>query len=85
MRQKPGDVYNETRYQETLMAIQSRYYESGYTSNGFQSQVQKNTDEKTIGYVIYIQENERSHIENIIIKGNSSLVGAEFRSSVRAR
>lgn len=82
VRQKPGDVYNETRYQETLMAVQNRYYESGYTSNGFQAQVQKNADEKTIGYTIYIQENERSHIENIIIRGNNKTKDEVIRREI---
>ncbi|HBB42725.1 MAG TPA: outer membrane protein assembly factor BamA [Treponema sp.] len=71
VRQKPGETYNETRYQETAMAVQFKYYDNGYTSNQFQSQMVKDSDAKTIGYNIVIQENSRSHIENIIIRGNT--------------
>lgn len=71
VRQKVGDVYSETKFQETAMAVQTKYYENGYTSNIFQAQILKDPDQKTVAYVILIQENERSHIENVIIKGNT--------------
>ncbi|MBP5175252.1 MAG: outer membrane protein assembly factor BamA [Treponema sp.] len=71
VRQKVGDTYNETKFQESVMAVQNKYYENGYTSNQFQAQIVKDTEMKTIGYIIAIQENDRSHIENLIIKGNT--------------
>ena len=71
VRIKVGDTYNETKFQETAMAVQNKYYENGYTSNQFQAQVVKDSEMKTIGYIFAIQENDRSHIENLIIKGNT--------------
>ncbi len=71
VRLKEGDVYNETKFQETAMAVQNKYYENGYTANQFQAQIVKDSEMKTIGYIIAIQENDRSHIENLIIKGNT--------------
>lgn len=66
-----GKKYNETRFQESLAAVQNLYYENGYTSNSFTPEVLKDTDAKTIAYVLHIHENPRSHIEDIIIKGNT--------------
>lgn len=71
VRLKVGDVYNETKFQETAMAIQTKYYENGYTSNQFSAAPIKDANTKTVSYVFHIKENERSHIENIIIKGNT--------------
>lgn len=67
---KTGAVYNETKFQETRMNIQNLYYENGYTSNRFATDINKDAESKVISYTIRIQENSRSHIENIIIKGN---------------
>lgn len=66
-----GAVFNQTKYQEGLMAVADLYYENGYTSNGFQPIPQKDPENKTIAYLLQIKENVRSHVENITIKGNS--------------
>ena len=68
---KTGSIYNDTKFQESKAAIQNLYYENGYTSNQFYAQMDKDAEAKTISYVLYIQENPRSHIENIVIKGNT--------------
>ncbi len=66
-----GAVYNETKFQEDLSAIVSVYYENGYMSNEFYPTPVKDTDRHEISYDLVIREHVRSHIENIIIKGNS--------------
>lgn len=71
VRLKPGDVFNITKFQEGITAIQSKYTDSGYWSNQYQPQVDKNLDAKTIGYTVYIHEGERSHIEHIRLQGNT--------------
>ena len=53
------------------MAVTDLYYENGYTANQFKPSVRKDTDAKVISYDIAIVENPRSHIENILIKGNT--------------
>ena len=68
---KEGAVFNQTRYQESMMAVADLYYENGYTSNRFAPEPQKDVENKTISYVFTITENVRSHVENIIIKGNT--------------
>lgn len=67
---KDGAVYNETKFQETRMNVQNLYYENGYTSNRFAAEIQKDGEAKIVSYTIRIEENPRSHIENVIIKGN---------------
>lgn len=71
VKQKVGDVYNETKFQETAMAVQFKYWENGYTSNQFAASPIKDSNTKVISYIFRIQENERSHVENVIIKGNT--------------
>ena len=71
MRQQPDKVFNQTRFQESVMAIADLYYENGYTSNQFQPIPTKDAETKQISYVLQIVENVRSHVENVIIKGNT--------------
>lgn len=67
---KAGSVYNETKFQESKANIQNKYYENGYTSNNFDSEQKKDADLRIVSYVLHITEKPRSHIENIIVKGN---------------
>ena len=68
---KPGAVFSQSRYQESLMAIADLYYENGYTSNRFQPVVEKDSENKVVSFTFNIVETVRSHIENIIIRGNT--------------
>lgn len=68
---KAGSVYNEVKFQEDLSAIQSVYFENGYMSNEYYPMPVKNTELHEISYALTIVEHARSHIENIIIKGNT--------------
>ncbi len=68
---KKGAVFNQTKFNEGLMAVADLYYENGYTSNRFQQVPEKDVEKKTISYQFMIMENVRSHVENIIIKGNT--------------
>ncbi|MGI5071222.1 outer membrane protein assembly factor BamA [Treponema pectinovorum] len=68
---KTGAVFNQTKYQESVMAIADLYYENGYTSNRFQPIPNKDSDNKVISYQFNITESVRSHVESISVKGNS--------------
>lgn len=68
---KVGSVYNETKLQEAFSNIAGKYYENGYMSNEFYPVPQKDTNLHEISYSLVITEGPRSHIENIIIKGNT--------------
>ena len=71
VRLQSGKVFNQTKFQESVMAVADLYYENGYTSNQFHPIPTKSSESKTIAYVLQIVENVRSHVENVIIKGNS--------------
>lgn len=68
---KEGAVFNEVKFQEGLSDIANLYYENGYMMCNFYPTVSKDTERHEVSYEINIRENRRSHIENIIIKGNS--------------
>lgn len=68
---KEGSVYNQTKYQEGLQNITGLYAENGYMTNQYTPEVTKDAERKTISFTLTIVERARSHIENIIIKGNT--------------
>lgn len=68
---KKGAVFNQTKFNEGLMGVTDLYYENGYTSNRFQPVPEKDAEKKTISYQFMIMENVRSHVEEIVIKGNT--------------
>lgn len=69
---KEGDVFNQTKFTAGVYAIANKYYENGYTSNVFSDpEKQIDTDTMVISFSMFIVEKSRSHIENIIITGNT--------------
>ena len=68
---RKGSVFNQTKFSEGCMAVADLYYENGYTANRFQQLPQKDPEKKTIYFQFIITENVRSHVENVIIKGNT--------------
>lgn len=68
---KKGAIFNQTRFQESLAAIADLYYENGYTSNGFYPETNKNTETRLVSCVLHISEKPRSHIERILVTGNT--------------
>lgn len=68
---KEGAVFNQTRYLSSLQSIVDLYYENGYTSNQFYPNYVRDSEKNTIVCQLQIVEFPKSHIENILIKGNS--------------
>lgn len=68
---KEGQIYNGTKFQEDFMAIQNVYQENGYMTNEYDTKPKKDPDRHEISYDLTIKEHSRSHVENIIIKGNT--------------
>lgn len=71
MTLKKGDVFNNIKFQEGLTGIAGLYYENGYMANDFYPVPSKDIEHHEISYNLTIRENVRSHIENIIVKGNT--------------
>ena len=70
-RLKDGDVFNFTKLQEDFSIIQNYYSENGYMTNDYIPVPKKDSDRHEISYELKIVERSRSHVENIIIKGNT--------------
>ncbi|WP_257225367.1 outer membrane protein assembly factor BamA [Treponema parvum] len=68
---KKGDIFNQTKFQESVMAVADLYYENGYTSNKFDPAITQDADARVVSVVLNIEENARSHVENIIVRGNT--------------
>ena len=69
---KEGDVFNQTKFTSGVYAIANKYYENGYTSNYFSDPVKEvNPETMAVSFTMQIVEKPRSHIENIIITGNT--------------
>ena len=69
---KEGDVFNKTKFTTGVYSIANKYYENGYTSNYFSDPKSEiNTETMVISFSMEIIEKPRSHIENVIITGNT--------------
>ena len=68
---KKGDVFNLKKFETGFGDVANLYFENGYTGNYIDKKENRNTSTKEVSYTIIIVERERSHIENIIIKGNT--------------
>lgn len=68
---KKGGVFNAVKFQEGLIGIQGMYSDNGYMSSQLYPIPSKNMETKEISYKLTIVESVRSHVENVIIKGNT--------------
>lgn len=71
MKLNKGSIYNSTKFEESLEAITGLYYSNGYMSNEYYPEVIKDSERHIISYKLRIKERTRSHVENIIVKGNT--------------
>ncbi len=71
MKLKNGAIFNSVKFEESLEAITGLYYSNGYMSNEFYPEPIKDSERHLVSYKLRIKERARSHIENIIIKGNT--------------
>lgn len=68
---KEGQIFNSVKFQEGLNQIQGYYIDNGYMTVQMNPVPNKNPETREISYTITIVEGQRSHVEHIIIKGNS--------------
>ncbi len=71
MKLHAGSIFNLTKFQEGISALTGIYYENGYMTNEFYPVPVKDTERQIVSYDLTIVEHARSHIENVIIKGNT--------------
>ncbi len=70
VRQTPGKILNKTRLEADTARVADLYYENGYIFNVINRQEARDPKKQEISYVINIVENDRAHIQKIILKGN---------------
>ena len=71
MKLKEGAVFNSVKFEEGISNIVNMYYEAGYMTNGYYPEPKKDMDRREISYNLVIEERTRSHVENVIVKGNN--------------
>ena len=66
-----GDVFNLKRLEMGYNAIADLYFENGYSATQISKKDIIDETARTIRYEIEIKESKRSHVENVIIRGNT--------------
>ncbi len=66
-----GDIFNLKKLEAGYSAIADMYFENGYSSTLIEKKDVVDEGARSIKYEVKIQESKRSHIENIILKGNT--------------
>jgi len=66
-----GDVFNLKRLEVGYNAIADLYFENGYSATQISKKDVVDETARTIKYEIAIKESKRSHVENIILRGNT--------------
>lgn len=68
---KDGDILNMKKMNEAFSKVSDLYYSNGYMMAQIIPNQKVDPVTKKISFEVAIQEGERSHIENIIIRGNT--------------
>jgi hypothetical protein len=66
-----GDVFNLKRLEVGYNAIADLYFENGYSATQISKKDIVDETSRTIKYEIEIKESKRSHVENVILRGNT--------------
>ncbi len=70
VRLQEGEILDLNRFNQDYQRVADRYYESGYIFNRITLQETRDEEQNLVSFTINIVENNRAHIENIIIRGN---------------
>lgn len=71
VRHRPNTVINLLRIEQDFERISDLYYSNGYIFNNISVEESRNNENLTVHYTVTIQEFNRAHIENIIVRGNT--------------
>jgi len=67
---KKGSIFNKTEWEKSVQSIRNLLADNGYIYYNMEIKEHKVKENQTIAYDIYLEENNRAHIENIFITGN---------------
>jgi len=65
-----GDVFNLKKLEAGYSAIADMYFENGYSSTQIEKKDIVDEGARSVRYEVKIKESKRSHVENIILRGN---------------
>ena len=71
LRVSPGGTLNVTRVEADIQRVADLYYGAGYIFNTIAPAEERDEENRSVSYVVSITEQNRAHIENIIIRGNT--------------
>ncbi len=66
----PGDTLDMTRFEADFQQVADLYYQNGYIFNSITRQQERDEEENTVSFTVNIVERSRTHIEDILIRGN---------------
>ncbi len=70
MMQQKDEIADYKRIKADKGRVDELYYENGYIFNRIEMSSKRDEERKIVEFAISVQERDRSHIENIILKGN---------------
>ena len=70
IKMQEGDVFNLKKLELGYNAIADLYFENGYSSTQITKKDIVDEAARTIRYEVHIKESKRSHVENIVLRGN---------------
>lgn len=70
VRLEAGEILDLTLFDRDYQRVADRYYENGYIFNQITRREVRDEEANTVSFVVDIVEQNRAHIENIIIRGN---------------
>lgn len=65
-----GDVFDQSAWQTSMQNIRDLLASNGYIYFDMNVQEHKDEERQVISYEVFVQENNKAHIENIFITGN---------------
>ncbi len=82
VHQKPGKVLDTKAVQDDFGRVRDLYYENGYLFSNLEMVESRDAETKTISYVVKLTENDKAHIEAIILKGNTRTADFVMRREI---
>jgi len=65
-----GDIFNKIEWEKSVQSIRNLLADNGYIYYNMEIKEHKDIESQTVAYDIYLEENNRAHIENVFITGN---------------
>lgn len=68
---KEGEIFNQSKHEESLGAIAELYSEKGYLRLRLDPEIQKSSETGIVNFLIHVTENNIVYVDRIYVDGNS--------------